>query len=69
MDSKKVLNQIMLERGVDYTWMAKKLEMNTQSFRNKISRGNYSLSDFMKMMDILECDIQIVTRDSKKIFD
>lgn len=34
-----------------------------------IIRGNYSLSDFMKMMDILECDIQIVARDSKKIFD
>lgn len=69
MDSKKVLNQVMLERGVDYEWMAKKLGIQTQSFRNKISRGNYGLSDFIQMMDILECDIQVVTRDSKKVFD
>lgn len=69
MNSKKVLNQVMLERGVDYEWMAEKLGMQTQSFRNKISRGNYGLNDFVQMMDILECDIQVVTRDSKKVFD
>lgn len=50
-------------------WMAEKLGMQTQSFRNKISRGNYGLNDFVQMMDILECDIQVVTRDSKKVFD
>lgn len=69
MDSKKVIGQVMLERGVDYEWMAEKLGMQTQSFRNKISRGNYGLNDFIQMMDILECDIQVVTRESKKVFD
>ncbi len=69
MDAKKVINQVMLERNVDYAYMAVKLGMNTQSFRNKISRGNYGLKDFIKMMDILNCDIQVVTRDSKKVFD
>lgn len=37
--------------------------------RNKISRGNYGLNDFIEMMDILECGVQVVTRDSKKVFD
>lgn len=69
MDSKKVISQIMLERGVDYEWMSAKLGMQAQSLRNKISRGNYGLNDFIQMMDILECDIQVVTRDSKKVFD
>ncbi len=69
MDAKKVINQVMLERGVDYAYMAAKLEMNTQSFRNKISRGNYGLKDFIEMMDILDCDVQVVTRDSRKVFD
>jgi len=69
MDAKKVINQIMLERGVDYAYIASKLGMNTQSLRNKISRGNYGLKDFIEMMDILECDVQVVTRDSKKVFD
>ena len=69
MDAKKVINQIMLERNVDYAYMANKLNMNTQSFRNKISRGNYGLKDFIEMMNILDCDVQVITRDSKKVFN
>ncbi len=69
MDAKKVINQIMLERNVDYAYMATKLNMNTQSFRNKISRGNYGLKDFIEMMNILDCDVQVITRDSKKVFN
>lgn len=69
MDAKKVFSQVMLERHTNYDEVAAKLSMNTQSLRNKISRGNYGLTDFIKMMDILECDVQVVTRDSKKVFD
>lgn len=69
MDAKKVFNQILLERHTNYAEVATKLGMNTQSLRNKISRGNYGLKDFVEMMDILDCDVQVITRDSKKIFD
>lgn len=54
-------------------WMQKNqvmlVGMNAQPLRNKINRGNYGLSDFIEMMDILECNVQVVTRDSKKVFD
>lgn len=69
MDAKKVFNQLLLERNANYEEVAKKLGINTQSLRNKISRGNYSLTDFIEMMDILECDVQVITRDTKKVFD
>ena len=69
MDTKKVINQLLLERHTNINEMAEKLEILPQSLRNKISRGNYSFSDFEKMMDILNCDIQIVTRDTKKVFE
>lgn len=69
MDAKKVFSQVMLERHTSYEEIAAKLGMNTQSLRNKISRGNYGLTDFIEMMDILECDVQVVTRDSRKVFD
>ncbi len=69
MDSKKVFNQVLLERHSSYEEVAAKLGMNTQSLRNKINRGNYGLNDFIEMMDILNCDVQVVTRDSKKVFD
>ena len=69
MDAKKVFRQIMLERNTNYDERAAKLGMNTQSLRNKINRGNYGLVDFIEMMDILGCDVQVVMRDSKKVFD
>ena len=69
MDAKKVFNQILLERKMSYDEVAARLGMNTQSLRNKINRGNYGLTDFIEMMDILECDVQVITRDSKKVFD
>ena len=69
MDCKKVISQVMLERNMNYDELAGKLDMKTQSLRNKISRGNYSMTDFIEMMDILNCDVQVITRDTKKIFD
>lgn len=69
MDTKKVINQLLLERHTNINEMAAKLNMLPQSLRNKISRGNYSFSDFEKMMDILDCDIQVVTRDTRKVFE
>lgn len=68
MDAKKVFGQVMLERHTNYEKMAIELGMNAQSLRNKINRGNYGLTDFIKMMDMLDCDVQVVTRDSGKVF-
>ncbi|WP_301082568.1 DUF6471 domain-containing protein [Thomasclavelia cocleata] len=69
MDTKKVINQVLLERNTNINEVAEKLQMLPQSLRNKISRGNYSFSDFEKIMDILNCDIQVITRDTKKVFE
>ena len=67
--TKKVINQLLLERHTNINEMAAKMEILPQSLRNKISRGNYSFSDFEKMMDILDCDIQVITRDTRKVFE
>ena len=69
MDKKKVINQVLLERNTNINEVAEKLQMLPQSLRNKISRGNYSFSDFEEIMDILNCDIQVITRDTKKVFE
>lgn len=59
----------MLERDTNINELAEKLGMQSQSLRNKISRGNYSLVDFIEWLDLLDCDIQVITRDTKKIFN
>ena len=48
MDAKKVINQLLLERHTDINGLSEKLGIKSQSLRNKISRGNYSLNDSLK---------------------
>lgn len=69
MDSKKVINQLFLERNTNINEFSKQLNMQPQSLRNKINRGNYSLKDFTEWLNLLDCDLQVVTRDTKKIFE
>ncbi len=69
MDSKKVINQLFLERNTNINEFSKRLDIQPQSLRNKINRGNYSLNDFVEWLDLLDCDLQVVTRDTKKIFE
>ncbi|MCI5548739.1 MAG: hypothetical protein MR377_03520 [Lactobacillus johnsonii] len=69
MNGKKVINQILLERGKDLNYLADALGIKTQSLRNKLNRDNYGLNDFVEMLDIMECDIKVVTRDTNKVFN
>ena len=69
MNAKKEINQLLLERNMDINSLSEKLNIKPQSLRNKLNRGNYSLSDFLEILDILDCDLQVITRDSKKIFE
>ena len=68
MNTKKVINQVLAERGMTTADLAAALDMQTQSFRNKVCRDSYSLNDFIKIMDILNCDVHVVTRDTNKSF-
>lgn len=68
MDAKKVINQLMIERNTGITELSEKLGMQPQSLRNKLNRGSYSLNDFLEILNCLDCDLQVVTRDTKKVF-
>lgn len=68
MDAKKVVKQVLLERHMDYSDLAPKVGLKTQSLRNKLNRGNYSLTDFQKLLNELDCELQVITRDTKKVF-
>ena len=67
-DAKKVIMQLLLERGLSLSDLAERLGIQTQSLRNKLNRGSFGLSDFEKMADILGCDIEVITRDTGKVF-
>jgi len=61
MDASKIIKQIMIEKNLTVKDLAEKLEMQPQSL-------SFSLNSFIKIIDVLDCDIQIVTRENHKIF-
>lgn len=68
MDASKIIKQIMIEKNLTVKDLAEKLEMQPQSLSNKLHRNSFSLNSFIKIIDVLDCDIQIVTRENHKIF-
>ena len=48
--------------------LAEKLDIKPQSMSNKFHRDSFSFNEVVKIADILDCDIKIVTRDTGKTF-
>lgn len=69
MDYKKVVKQIMIERNMTYKELAQIMDEDWRVLSNKLYRGNYTLKYFIEILNALDCDLQVVTRDTKKIFD
>ena len=68
MAASKIIKQLMIERSMSVKELAEKLEIAPQSMSNKLYRDSFSFDEVLKITNILDCDIQFVTRDTKKIF-
>lgn len=68
MAASKIIKQLMIERSMSVKELAEKLEIAPQSMSNKLYRDSFSFDEVLKITDILDCDIQFITRDTKKIF-
>ncbi|MDY4822370.1 MAG: helix-turn-helix transcriptional regulator [Candidatus Onthovivens sp.] len=68
MSATKLIKQIMIERNMTVKDLAEKLEIKPQSMSNKFHRDSFSFNEVVKIADILDCDIKIVTRDTGKTF-
>lgn len=68
MSATKLIKQIMIERNISVKDLAEKLDIKPQSMSNKFHRDSFSFNEVVKIADILDCDIKIVTRDSGKTF-
>jgi DNA-binding Xre family transcriptional regulator len=63
-----IIKQVLIERGMNIKELAEKLDIKHQSMRNKLHRDNFSFEEMITIMAMLDCDIQIVTRDTNKKF-
>lgn len=68
MVASKIIKQLMIERSMSVKELAEKLEIAPQSMSNKLYRDSFSFDEVLKITNILDCDIQFITRDTKKIF-
>jgi lambda repressor-like predicted transcriptional regulator len=68
MAAGKIIKQILLERGMSIKDLAVKLEIAPQSMSTKLYRDSLSYNDVVKIADILNCDVKVITRDSNKAF-
>lgn len=68
MAASKIIKQLLLERGVSVKELAEKLEIQTQSMSNKLNRDTFSFNEVVKIADILNCDVAVITRDTEKRF-
>lgn len=68
MGATKVIKQLMQEREITVKQLADKLNINAQSMSNKLYRDTFSYEEILKIADILNSDVKIITRDTKKEF-
>jgi DNA-binding Xre family transcriptional regulator len=68
MAGAKAIKQILIERNMTIKQLADALGLAHQSMRNKLYRDHFSYEEIVKIADLLNCDVKIITRDSGKEF-
>ncbi len=68
MDASKIIKQIMIERDMNITQLSELLGIKAQSARNKLNRNSFTLSELEKILDILNAELQVITKDTGKIY-
>jgi transcriptional regulator with XRE-family HTH domain len=68
MGAGKIIKQLLIERGISVKELAEKMGIIPQSMSNKIYRDTFSYDEMVKIADILNCDVKVITRDTGKEF-
>lgn len=68
MDMTKKIRMIAIDKGIRIGDIAKQLNYDKAGFSVKLSRGVKSIDDAEKILDVLDCDIVVVDRKTKKVY-
>lgn len=68
MGAGKIIKQLLLERNITVKEMASRLDIAPQSMSTKLYRDSFSYDEVVKIADILNCDVKVITRDTNKEF-
>lgn len=65
MNGSQVIKQLMLESDTNINQLAELLGIQPQSVRNKLSRNSFTLAEFEKVINILDAELQVVSKRQK----
>lgn len=68
VSASKIIKQLLIERNLAVKELSDKLGITPQSMSNKLYRDNFSFDEVVKIANILNCDVKLITRDTKKDF-
>jgi transcriptional regulator with XRE-family HTH domain len=64
----KIIKHLLIEQNMTVKDLAAKLGIAPQSMSTKLYRDTFSYEEVVKIADILNCDVKIITRDTGKEF-
>lgn len=64
----KIIKQLMIENNISVKQLAEMLDIKPQSVSNKLYRDNFTLDEFVKLTELLDADIKVVSRSNGKEF-
>lgn len=65
MSASKTIKKIMLDKNISVKELAEKLGMKPQVLSNKLYRDTFTYNDYVKIANILDCDVKTISRDNK----
>ena len=65
MSASKTIKKIMLDKDISVKDLAQKLGCSPQVLSNKLYRDTFSYADYIKIADLLDCDVKTIVRDTK----
>ena len=68
MAGKITIKHVLLEKKMNVTQLAEKLGTTQGDLSNKLYRNTFSLREYLEIMDVLDCDVVAVMRNTKKQF-
>ena len=65
MSASTIIKKIMLDQGITVKVLAEKLGLTSQVLSNKLYRNTFSYNDYIKISNILNCDVKTISRETK----
>lgn len=63
MSASKTIKKIMLDKNISVKELAEKLGIKPQILSNKLYRDTFTYNDYVKIVNILDCDVKTISRN------